>query len=174
MLLYWYACISINTYHFEIYHISSEIVWWALSTASSTMWICSAIYEIFADKAFIATDSLISQSFVVTFVHPTYVRMALIWGFPAQLSLWKSVHWLWRYKLNEVCDTLSEIAIYIWQLWELQCEHLETHSFWDSDLDRDIKKTCNLFKRQVQYAKRMWANEILEKAAADEVWKLHQ
>ena len=34
---------------------------------------CSAIYEILADKAFIATDGLISQSFIVTFVHPTYM-----------------------------------------------------------------------------------------------------
>ena len=48
---------------------------------------CSAIYEILADKAFIATDGLISQSFVVAFVHPIYVQIALIWGFPAQLSL---------------------------------------------------------------------------------------
>ena len=60
-----------------------------------------------AVKALSATDGLISQSFVVAFVHPAYVQIALIWGFPAQLSLWKSVHWLWRYKLNEVCDKLS-------------------------------------------------------------------
>ena len=46
-----------------------------------------AVYNVLADKAFIATDSLISQSFVVAFVHPVYVRIALIWGFPAQLSL---------------------------------------------------------------------------------------
>ena len=46
-----------------------------------------AIYEILANEAFIATDGLISQSFVVTFVHPTYVQIALIWGFPVQLSL---------------------------------------------------------------------------------------
>ena len=51
------------------------------------MQICSATYEILADKAFIATDSLISQSFVVTFVHPTYIQITLIWGFPVQLSL---------------------------------------------------------------------------------------
>ena len=70
--------------------------------------------------------------------------------------------------------TLTEIAAYIWQLRELQYEYLETYGFRDPDLDRDIKQTCNLFKRQVQYAKRMWANEILEKAAADKVWKLHQ
>jgi len=46
------------------------------------MQIRSAVYEISADEAFIATDGLISQSFVVTFVHPTYVQIALIWGFP--------------------------------------------------------------------------------------------
>ena len=69
--------------------------------------------------------------------------------------------------------TLTEIAAYIWQLWELQYEHLETHGFWDPDLNRDIKQTRNLFKRQVQYAKKMWANETLEKAVADEVWKFH-
>jgi len=42
--------------------------------------ICSAIHEILADKAFTATDGLISQSFVVAFVYPTYVWIALIWG----------------------------------------------------------------------------------------------
>jgi len=46
-----------------------------------------AVHEILADEAFTATDGLISQSFVVTFVYPAYVRIALIWGFPAQLSL---------------------------------------------------------------------------------------
>ena len=51
------------------------------------MQICLAIREILADKAFIATNSLISQSFIVAFVHPTYMRIALIWGFTAQLSL---------------------------------------------------------------------------------------
>jgi len=51
------------------------------------MRICSAIHEILADKAFTATDGLISQLFVVAFVHPTYVQIALIWGFPEQLSL---------------------------------------------------------------------------------------
>ena len=51
------------------------------------MQIYSAIHEILADKAFTATDGMISQSFVVAFVHPTYVQIALIWGFPVQLSL---------------------------------------------------------------------------------------
>jgi len=51
------------------------------------MQICSAIHEILADKAFTATDGLISQSFVVTFVYPIYIWIALIWGFPVQLSL---------------------------------------------------------------------------------------
>jgi len=37
------------------------------------MQICLAICEILADEAFIATDGLISQSFVVAFVPPTYL-----------------------------------------------------------------------------------------------------
>jgi len=51
------------------------------------MQICLAVYEILADKAFTATDGLISQSFVVAFIHSTYMQIALIWGFPVQLSL---------------------------------------------------------------------------------------
>jgi len=46
-----------------------------------------AAHEILADEAFTATDVLISQSFVVAFVHPVHMQIALIWGFPAQLSL---------------------------------------------------------------------------------------
>jgi len=42
-----------------------------------------AIHEILADKAFTATDGLISQLFVVAFVHPIYVQIALVWGFTA-------------------------------------------------------------------------------------------
>ena len=113
MSLHWYACISTNTCRFEMHHISLGMDWWALSNASSIVWIRSAVHEILADKAFTATDGLISPSFVVAFVHPTYVRIALIWGFPAQLSLWKSVHRLWRYKLNEVCDTMLYSHIYL-------------------------------------------------------------
>ena len=115
MSLHWYACISTNTCCFEMHHILLETDWWALPNASSIVWIRSAIHEILADEAFTATDGLISQSFVVAFVHLAYVRIALIWGFPAQLSLWKSVHWLWRYKLNEVCDTLRDLLI-VWSL----------------------------------------------------------
>jgi len=37
------------------------------------MQISLAVHEIFADKAFTATDSLISQSFVVAFGLPAYV-----------------------------------------------------------------------------------------------------
>jgi len=51
------------------------------------MRIRSAICKILADETFIATDGLISQLFVVAFVHPVYVWIALIWGFTAQLSL---------------------------------------------------------------------------------------
>ena len=69
------------------------------------MRIRSAVHEILADKAFTATDGLISKSFVVAFVHPTQMWIALILDFPVQLSLWKSVYWLWRYKLNKVCDS---------------------------------------------------------------------
>ena len=113
MSLHWYACISTNICRFETHHISLETDWWALPNASSIVWIRSAVHEILADEAFTATDGLISQSFIVAFVHPAYVRIALIWGFPAQLSLWNSVHWLWRYKLNEVCDTTSNSEILI-------------------------------------------------------------
>ena len=105
MSLYWYACISTNTYCFETYHISLKTDSWVLSNASSIVWIHSAVHEILADEAFTATDGLISQSFVVAFVHPAYMQIAPICGFPVQLSLWKLVHWLWRYKLNEVCDS---------------------------------------------------------------------
>jgi len=116
MSLHWYACISTNTYCFEMYHISLETDWWALPNASSIMWIRSAVHEILADEAFTATDVLISQSFIVTFVHPAYVWIALIWGFPVQLCLWKSVHWLWRYKLNEVCNTKWPLMRVLWWL----------------------------------------------------------
>ena len=81
MLLYWYACISTNTNHFETHHISLKTDWWALSNASSIVWIRSAVYDILADKAFIATDSLISQSFVVAFVPSAYVWIVLTWAF---------------------------------------------------------------------------------------------
>ena len=46
-----------------------------------------SVIEILADEAFTAIDGLISQSFVVTFVHPAHMQIALIWGFPVQLSL---------------------------------------------------------------------------------------
>ena len=97
-----------------MYHILLETDWWALPNASSIVQIRSAIHEILADKAFTATDGLIPQSLVVTFVHPTYMRIALIWSFSVQLSLWKSVHNQWRYKLNEVCDTFIIIIFLYW------------------------------------------------------------
>ena len=124
MSLHWYACISTNTYCFETHHISLETDWWALSDASLIMRICSAVHEILADKAFTATDGLISQSFVVTFVSLIYIWIALIWGFLAQLSLWKLVYWLWRYKLNEVCNKhqwsfhLSQILCLVCFRWQ--------------------------------------------------------
>jgi len=51
-----------------------QAVWWALSNASSIVWICLAIHEILANKAFITADSLISQLFVVVFVYPIYMN----------------------------------------------------------------------------------------------------
>ena len=51
------------------------------------MQIYPVIHEILANKGFTVTNDLISQLFVVAFVHPTYVQIALIWGFPVQLSL---------------------------------------------------------------------------------------
>ena len=51
------------------------------------MQIRSAVCEILADEAFTAADGLISQSFVVAFAPPAYVQIALVWGFPVQLSL---------------------------------------------------------------------------------------
>ena len=68
------------------------------------MQIYLAVHKILADKAFIATNGLISQSFVVALVPPIYVQIALIWDLLVQLSLGKLVYWLWRYKLNKVCD----------------------------------------------------------------------
>jgi len=46
-----------------------------------------AIHEIIPNKAFKVANGLISQLFVVAFVHPIYVQIALIWGFTEQLSL---------------------------------------------------------------------------------------
>jgi len=51
------------------------------------MQIHPVIHEILANKDFTVTDNLISQLLVVAFVHPTYVQIALIWGFTEQLSL---------------------------------------------------------------------------------------
>jgi len=51
------------------------------------MQICPVVYEILANEDFTVTDNLISQLFVVAFMHPTYVQIALIWGFTVQLSL---------------------------------------------------------------------------------------
>jgi len=81
-----------NTYCYEIYYILLEMVWWALSNASSIIQICLVIHEMLANKAFIVTDSLISQLFVA-FVHPTYMQIALIWGFLVQPKFVK-ISWL--------------------------------------------------------------------------------
>ncbi len=48
--------------------------------------LCESV-QLLADKAFTATNGLVSQSFVVAFVHSIYMQIALIWSFPVQLSL---------------------------------------------------------------------------------------
>jgi len=143
MLLHWYACISTNTYCFEMCHILLETDWWALPNASSIVRIRSAVPEILADEAFTATDVLISQSFVVTFVHPAYVRIALIWGFPAQLGLWKSVYWLWRYKLNEVCDT-QNLREWRRRFWNKVTSYNMDNTCWPHVIHMVIRVGCTV------------------------------
>ena len=63
------------------------IIYCTLYNASSIMRIHLAVYKILADKAFTATDGLISQSLVVAFILPAYVQIAFIWDFPEQPSL---------------------------------------------------------------------------------------
>ena len=101
-----------NTCYYEIYYISLEMVWWASSNTSSIVQICLAIHKISVNEAFTVTDGLISWLFVIAFVNPAYMQIAFIWGFLAQLSLWKSVYWLWRYKLNKVYDSI--LTVFIW------------------------------------------------------------
>jgi len=50
MLLYWYACISINTDLYIMYSISLEIVWWVLSNVTLIVGICLVIPEIMANE----------------------------------------------------------------------------------------------------------------------------
>ena len=56
-----------------MYYILLETDWWALFNVSLIVQICLAVHEILVDKAFTATDGLISQLFVVAFVLPIYV-----------------------------------------------------------------------------------------------------
>ena len=155
MSLHWYTCISIN--------ILLEMVWWALFNASLIVWICSAIYEILANGDFSVTDDLISQLFVVTFVHPIYVQTAFIWSFPAQLGLWKSVHWMWKYKLNEVCDMFLkpfwefQISIQITDISELE----DAFIIWDRHANMTYLKRGELERATVTWAG-VIGKEVLE------------
>jgi len=67
--------------------MSLKKVWQTFSNISSIIQIHLAIHEILANEAFIITGDLISQLFVVAFVYPTYIQIALIWGFIVQSSL---------------------------------------------------------------------------------------
>jgi len=51
------------------------------------MQIHLAIHDILTNRDFTATNNLISQFFVITFVYPMYAQIALIWSFSVQLSL---------------------------------------------------------------------------------------
>ena len=50
MLLYWYACILINTNLYIIYNILLEMVWWVLCNVSLIVGICLVISEIIANE----------------------------------------------------------------------------------------------------------------------------
>ena len=130
MSLYWYTCISTNTYCFETHHILLKTNWWALSNTSSIVQICPAIHEILADKAFTATDILISQSFVVAFVYPIYVQIALIWGFLVQLicenwftgcgdTSWMNFVTYWPLIILLPTSTLLTLLPQLWNNWVL-------------------------------------------------------
>ena len=55
------------------------------------------IYDILpANKTFTVTDGLISWLFVITFVHPTYMWIALIWAFL-----------IWAFQCNLICENWS-------------------------------------------------------------------
>ena len=113
MSLHWYTCISMNTYCYWIYHILSEMVWWALSNASSIVWICPAIHEIIANKTFTVTDGLISWLFVVTFVHLTVMGHLNTnnFSFSFLLFFWFYIDFLFLFLFllflddKEACDT---------------------------------------------------------------------
>jgi len=59
MLLHWYAYIFMNTYLYEIYHISLKTIWWALFNTSLIVQIHLAIHEISANKTFTVTDGVV-------------------------------------------------------------------------------------------------------------------
>ena len=127
------------------YTILSEMVWWALSNTNLIMWIYLAIHEMLAHKTSIVTDGLISQLSVVTFVYSRYVSITLTCCFPVQLILWKLVHWLWRYKLNEVCDRV-----------DLQST---VYSFFDKFsycIEENNGPKC--FRNIIQWLVRLWNN----------------
>jgi len=52
-----------------MYNILLETSWWGIYNASLIVGICLVIHKILANKAFIVTDTLISQLFVVAFVY---------------------------------------------------------------------------------------------------------
>ena len=67
-----------------IYDISLETIWWELSNVTLIVRICLVVPKIIANET---CSYWWSWSFVVAFVHPIYVQIAIIWGIPVQCSL---------------------------------------------------------------------------------------
>jgi len=52
MLLYWYACISINTDYYKIYNKLLKTVWWVLSNISLIVGIYLVISKIITNETY--------------------------------------------------------------------------------------------------------------------------
>ena len=128
MLLYWYPCISINTDCFGIYHISLKMVWWVLSNTSLIVWICLAIHEILANKTFTVANGLISQLFVVTFIHLTFGAFQYNLAYENQFTDGRDTSWIkfvtswYDLQLQLVCCISTSYTGHIFQneTWRLR------------------------------------------------------
>ena len=84
------------------------------------MWICPAVYEILANKAFIVTNGLISWLFVVAFIHPVYIQIAIVatvyyndkWPHKAVNLLISDLEWEVHKRTRQEVSTKLESYIY--------------------------------------------------------------
>ena len=128
-------------------------------------------HEILANKTFTVTDGLMSWFFVITFVHLTYVQIALIWGFPVQLDLWKSVYWLWKYKLDKVYNKFVDEFFFFLTILDKACFLFWIVSFsmimqtnkevWLDELQRSsvivwLYQITNMLRRRNYLWEKMW------------------